>query len=154
MTRDNVTAPRTSARGGARAGSAVALAAVLTLTACGQQTAASVATTARKAGETAAVDRPTSDARVVRLGAGDAKPRLRCPTGERSVMIADFAVGAKGARTPERAAGLSSLKAGEQMVVSASGTRVWILRTDGTARQTMHLTKLRGWLLHMRESCA
>ena len=68
--------------------------------------------------------------------------------------FADFAVGAKGARTPERAAGVSSLKPGERMVVSVKGTRVWILRPDGTARETMHLTRMRGWLMHMRESCA
>jgi hypothetical protein len=96
----------------------------------------------------------TTDDRVVRLDPEAEKPRLRCPTAERSLMIADFAVASRGAASPHQAVGLSSLKVGERMVVSATGSRVWILRADGTAREQIHLTHLRGWLLHMRESCA
>jgi hypothetical protein len=68
-------------------------------------------------------------------------------------MIADFAMGAKGAATPQEAVGLSSLEDGERMVVSSQGSRVWILRPDGTAREAIHLTHVRGWVLHMREAC-
>ena len=91
---------------------------------------------------------------MVRLAAGAEKPRLTCPTAERSLMIADYAVGARGAATPEDAVGMASLEEGEHMAVSASGRRVWLVRADGTARQEIHLTHLRGWILHMRESCA
>jgi len=129
----------------------VLLAVVLGLTSCGQQTSRSVAgdVSGSVRGDTA-----TQDPQVVRLAQRDERPRLTCTTDERSLMIADFAVGARGAATPEEAVGLTSLKPGERMVVSPTGSRVWILRADGTAREAIHLTRLRGWLLHMRESCA
>ena len=124
---------------------------VLVLTACGQQASTSLAA---DAGRSRPVTTAGEEPQVVRLAPGDAKPSLTCPTGQRSLMIADFAVGPKGAPTPEEAAGRSSLEEGEQMVVSSSGSQVWILRADGTAREAIHLTHLRGWFLHMREACA
>jgi hypothetical protein len=140
-----------------RAGVAAVLAAVLGLAACGQQASTSVAADVAGGGTTdsskAAPAPDTTDPRVVRLDPGAGKPRLRCPTDERSLMIADFAVGSRGAATPQRAVGLSRLEDGERMVVSPTGSRVWILRADGTAREEIHLMRMRGWLLHMRESC-
>jgi hypothetical protein len=129
----------------------VVLAAVLGLTACGQQAPTSVAA---DIGGSRPRETGAGEAQVVRLAPGDDTPRLTCPTGERSLMIADFAFGARGAPTPEDAVGPTSLGAGEQLVVSSSGSRVWILRPDGTAREAIHLTHRRGWILHMRESCA
>ena len=128
----------------------VLLAAVLGLTACGQQPPR---TAAADVGNPAADEAQADDRGDVRLGVGEAKPRLWCPRDERSLMIADFAVGARGAPTPQAAVGRSSLEAGEHMVVSSSGVRVWLVRADGTAREEVHLTHLRGWFLHMRTSC-
>ena len=154
MKDDPATPPRSARRRHALASVGVALAAVLGVTGCGQQ-APATSVVASTGGTTTGDDEvvPDPQPRVVRLAAGDERPRLSCPTEERSLMIADFAVGARGAATPQEAVGLSSLEAGERMVVSASGTRVWILRADGTAREDVHLTHLRGWLLHMREAC-
>jgi hypothetical protein len=149
------------ARRRAVAGAGIALAAALGTAACGQQPADSVA--AQASGETTSTDdsgdrgRGVSQSQsptVVRLGKDADNPRLSCPTGERSLMIADFAMGAKGAATPEDAVGLSSLEKGEQMVVSPRGTTAWILRADGTVREKIDLIRSDGWLLHMREACA
>ncbi len=146
--------PGPARRRHALAASGVALAAVLGVTGCGQQ-APATSVVASTGGSTTGDDEVVRDPpRVVRLGAGDERPRLSCPTDERSLIVADFAVGARGAATPQEAVGLSSLESGERMVVSASGTRVWILRADGTAREDVHLMHLRGWLLHLREACA
>jgi hypothetical protein len=135
----------------------IVLAAGLAVTGCGQQTSVGAAAdtpTASTSTDGDTVTKSPEQSRVVRLDAGDERPRLVCPSDERSMMIADFAVGARGAATPQKAVGLSSLEAGERMVVSPPGTRVWIVRPDGTAREENHLTHLRGWLLHMRETCA
>jgi hypothetical protein len=151
VTPDPVTAP------GARwrlAGVGVFLAAVLGLTACGQQTPSSVAAHVAGGGTTKTGGDMTKSDLVVRLAVGEDKPRLRCPTDARSLMIADFAMGAKGAASPEEAVGLWSLEHGEHMVVSPPGTRAWIVRGDGTAREEIHLLRMRGWVLHMRKSCA
>lgn len=136
-----------------RACTGVLLAAVLGLAACGEQTARSTAADAGGAGPVAA---PTTDPvpQVVRLGRGDDKPRLRCPTGARSLMIADFAVGPRGAATPQDAVGLDSLRTDEHLVVSGTGQWVWLVGPDGSVRQQVHLTHLQGWFLHTRESCA
>src|SRR5215213_6625701 len=102
----------------------VLLATVAGLTGCGQQAPSSVAAHAAGGGGTTKTGGDmTKSARVVRLAAGEDKPRLRCPTGARSLMIADFAMGAKGAANPEEAVELSSLAHGEHMVVSPPGTR-------------------------------
>lgn len=131
-------------------GAGVLPAVVLVLTACGQQAPTSLAA---DAGGSRPVTTAAEEPQVVRLAPGDDKPSLTCPRGQRSLMIADFAVGLKGAPRPEDAAGRSSLEKGEHMVVSSSGAKVWILRADGTAREAIHLTHLRGWFLHMREAC-
>lgn len=137
-------------RRSASSGCGVLLAAVLGLTACGAQAPRSVATDVT--GPEGVVHE--QDSNVVRLAPGAQKPRLWCPGDERSLMIADFAVGARGAPTPEAAVGRAGLEGGEHMVISPSGSRVWLVRADGTAREEVHLTHLRGWFLHMRESCA
>ena len=147
-----------------RAGVTLALVAVLSLTSCGQQTPRSTGggnegqpSTGRDAGTAdQPVDGGVDDAasRVVRLAAGSAAPRLVCPTGERSLMVADIVAGAKGAPTPEKAVGLAGLKEGEQLVVSARGAEAWVVRADGTARERIGLLDQRGWLVSERESCA
>jgi hypothetical protein len=152
-----VTASGPAGRRRVLAGFGLALAAVLGTTACGEQQPSSAA--AQAAGGTAgtaddAGTTSTESLPVVRLDKGADKPRLRCSSDERSVMIADFAMGAKGEATPQDAVGLSSLEEGEQMVVGPGGTTVWILRSDGTAREEIDLIRSRGWLLHMREACA
>ena len=132
------------------------LLAVLSVAACGQQTPEPTA--AGTSGDTEASGEAANDsgtaARVVRLSDGAERPRMVCPSGERAMMIADFVPGAKGAPTPEEAVGLSELDKGEQLVISASGARAWVLRADGTARERLGLLEQRGWLLSERESCA
>ncbi len=141
---------------------ALLLVVVLGATGCGAQTTESLAgggadasgadtASDQEAGDEAAAG--TSDTRVVRMQAGAAKPDLVCPTDERSLMIADFAHGAKGAATPEEAVGDGLVEAGEQLLVSASGARAWVLRPDGTARMEVGLIHHDGWLLHQRTSC-
>ena len=145
---------------------ALLLVAVLGATGCGAQTAESLsaggaevsgADTGPEQGARGEADSEATgtsdDARVVRLQAGAAKPDLVCPTDERSMMIADFAHGAKGAATPEEAVGDGLVEAGEQLVVSASGATAWVLRPDGTARMEVGLIRHDGWLLHQRTSC-
>ena len=123
---------------------------MLAVTGCGQQAplATSAGTSAGDAGAGAA-----EEPRFARLAGGEPGPELTCPTDERVGMVADFIQGSKGAATPEKAVGLSSLKEGEHMVVGARGGTVWIVRADGTAREEIDLIRSKGWLLHMRESC-
>src|SRR5215218_6235852 len=133
MTPDPATAPG-ARRHSAVAGASIALAGVLALTACGQQTPSLVAAHPASSGTTKAGGDAPKSPRVVWLAAGEDKPRLRCPTGARSLMIADIVLGAEGAASPEEAVGLTSLEHGEHLVVSPQGTRAWIVRADGTAR--------------------
>jgi hypothetical protein len=140
----------------------LAVLAVLGVTACGQQSAdvgsASGAHVAAAAQAAASRDASpaTSDhaeVRAVRLSAGQAKPRLVCPTRERSMMIADFAEGGHGAATPEEAVGDGLVQAGEHLVISARGRTAWVLRADGTARMEIGLLHEGRWFLHQRTSC-
>jgi hypothetical protein len=135
---------------------------VLGVTACGQQSADVVsAGSAHVAGAArAAASRDASlktadgaDVRVVRLSPGEAKPRLACPTRERSMMIADFAEGGHGAATPEEAVGDGLVQAGEHLVLSARGWTAWVLRPDGTARMEIELLHEGRWFLHQRTAC-
>jgi hypothetical protein len=163
-------------------GSALALAAVLALVGCGDQTAGSVAPStdvgaaasgtgsdsdvggasgtsdSSRGGGSAGpgendADAPIEKSVVVRLAPGDVKPELVCPTDDRSMMIADFAQGAEGAARPEDAVGSGLVQSGEQLVLSASGATAWVLRLDGTARMEIGLLHDGGWLLHQRTSC-
>jgi hypothetical protein len=135
--------------------------AVLCLTGCGEQTARSVGGSSGgpATGAVARVDGGTSGGAdgagtaVVRLAAGQPKPQLDCPTGERSVMIADFAHRAEGARAPQDAIGEGVVQTGERLVVSHGGSRVWVLRADGTVRMEVGLVHHDGWLLHQRTLC-
>lgn len=95
------------------------------------------------------VDKPAPG--TVVLSPGDQEPVLTCTGDERASSFITLAEDARGAPTARGA--VDEFASGQSAVVSASGSRAWILRGDGTAETKLGLFKGNGWFVTGTTGC-
>lgn len=76
---------------------------------------------------------------------------LTCSDDERASGFITLAEDARGARTARGA--VDEFASGQSAVVSAGGSRAWVLREDGTAETKLGLFEGNGWFVTETTGC-